>query len=41
MRSLAEVIAFNQQRSGEEMPYFQQDLLERGQAKGTLTEKAY
>jgi len=41
VRSLAEVIAFNQQRRGEEMQYFQQDLLERAQAKGTLTEKAY
>ena len=41
MRSLADVIAFNQQRRGEEMPYFQQELLERAQAKGPLTEKAY
>jgi amidase len=41
VRSLADVIAFNQQRSSEEMPYFQQDLLERAQAKGPLTEKAY
>jgi amidase len=41
VRSLADVIAFNRQRSSEEMPYFQQDLLERAQAKGPLTEKAY
>jgi len=41
VRSLADVIAFNQQRSGEEMPYFQQELLERAQAKGPLSEKAY
>jgi amidase len=41
VRSLAEVIAFNQQRRGQEMPYFDQDLLERAQAKGPLTEKAY
>jgi len=41
VRSLADVIAFNSQRRGEEMPYFQQDLFERAQAKGPLTDKAY
>lgn len=41
VRSLADVIAFNQRHSGEEMPYFHQDLLERAQAKGPLSEKAY
>jgi amidase len=41
VRSLADVIAFNQERRSEEMPYFQQDLLEQAQAKGGLTERAY
>ena len=41
VRSLADVIAFNRRRSAEEMPYFQQDLLERAQAKGPLSEKPY
>ncbi len=41
VHSLAEVIAFNEAHAGEEMPYFKQELMERSQAKGPLTEEAY
>jgi len=40
-RSLADVIAFNQAHRQQEMPYFEQDLMEQAQAKGPLTDKAY
>ncbi len=40
-RSLADLIAFNRQHSAREMPYFQQELFERAQAKGPLTDRAY
>ena len=40
-RTLADLIRFDQQHSSQEMPYFQQELFERAQAKGPLTEKAY
>src|SRR5579883_1661500 len=38
VRSLADVIAFNRRHRAEEMPYFEQDLFERAQAKGGLAE---
>ena len=41
VRSLADLIAFNRERRREEMPYFQQELFERAQAKGPLTDRAY
>ncbi|MGE3264686.1 amidase [Methylocystis sp.] len=41
MRSLAEVIAFNDAHADQVMPYFPQDLFERAQAKGGLGEEAY
>jgi len=41
VRSLADVIAFNRRHRAEEMPYFEQDLFERAQAKGGLAERAY
>jgi amidase len=41
VRSLAAVIAFNRQHRRQEMPYFEQELFEKAQAKGPLTEKAY
>jgi amidase len=41
VRSLADVIAFNDARAGEEMPYFGQDLFVAAQAKGPLTDEAY
>lgn len=41
VKSLKEVIDFNEQFRDREMPYFGQDLLIKAQAKGPLTEKAY
>jgi amidase len=41
VRSLAELIQFNRQHSAQEMPYFQQELFERAEAKGPLTGKTY
>jgi len=41
VRSLADLIAFNRKHRAQEMPYFQQELFERAQAKGPLTDKAY
>jgi amidase len=40
-RSLADLIAINQQLAPDEMPYFGQELFEIAQAKGPLTEKDY
>jgi len=39
--SLKELIAFNERNRDKEMPYFGQDLFEKAEAKGPLTEKAY
>jgi amidase len=41
VKSLKEIIAFNEQYRDREMPYFGQDLFVKAQAKGPLTEKAY
>jgi amidase len=41
VRSLAELIAFNERHRTAEMPFFGQELLERAQAKGTLADAAY
>ncbi|MES2635073.1 MAG: amidase [Pseudomonadota bacterium] len=41
VRTLADVIAFNQKNAAKEMPHFGQDLFEKAQAKGPLTDKAY
>jgi len=41
MKTLADVIAFNEAHASEEMPYFGQDLFVKAQAKGPLTDKAY
>jgi len=41
VRSLADVIAFNQKNREKEMPYFGQDLFEKAQEKGPLTDKPY
>ena len=41
VKSLKEIIEFNEQHRDREMPYFGQDLLIKAQAKGPLTEKAY
>jgi amidase len=41
VKSLAEIIRFNEENAAREMPYFGQELLERAQEKGPLTEAAY
>ncbi|MGE3912634.1 MAG: amidase family protein, partial [Chloroflexota bacterium] len=41
IRTLANVIAFNLEHAAEEMPYYRQELLEKSEAKGPLTEPAY
>ncbi len=41
VKSLKEIIDFNEQYRDREMPYFGQDLFIRAQAKGPLTDKAY
>jgi len=41
VRSLQEVIEFNKAHRETEMPYFGQDLFEKAQAKGPLTDKPY
>ena len=40
-KTLAELIAFNQQHAAEEMPYFAQEIFEQANAKGPLTDAAY
>ena len=41
VRTLADVIAFNENNAAKEMPLFGQDLFLKAQAKGPLTEQAY
>jgi amidase len=41
VRTLAELIAFNEEHREREMPFFGQELFERAQAKGPLTDAAY
>src|SRR6185295_18775482 len=41
VRSLKDVIAFNEKNSAREMPYFGQDIMIKAEAKGPLTRKAY
>ena len=41
VKSMKEIIDFNEQYRDREMPYFGQDLMIKAQAKGPLTEKAY
>jgi amidase len=41
VKSLKEIIDFNEQFRDREMPYFGQDLFVKAQAKGPLTDKAY
>jgi amidase len=41
MRSLADLIAFNEAHAAEEMPYFGQELFLRAQEAGPLTDPAY
>lgn len=39
--SLSDIIAFNENRRSEEMPYFEQDLMIKADKKGPLTEPEY
>jgi amidase len=41
IHSLAEAIAFNRAHAGRELPFFGQELFEKAQAKGPLTDPAY
>jgi len=41
VKTLAELIAFNEANREREMPYFEQELFLRAEAKGPLTDKAY
>ena len=41
VRTLADVIAFNEKNRDREMPYFGQELFEKAERKGPLTDKAY
>ena len=41
LRSLADLVAFNEAHHAAELPFFAQEMLVRAQAKGPLTEKAY
>jgi len=41
VKSLKEIIDFNEQYKDREMPYFGQDLFTKAQAKGPLTDKPY
>ena len=41
LKSLEECIAFNRAHRSEEMPYFEQELMEQAQQKGPLSDKAY
>ncbi|GAB4242127.1 MAG: amidase [Ekhidna sp.] len=41
VKTLADVIQFNKDNASEEMPYFQQELLERAEMKGPLSDAEY
>ncbi|HJR72335.1 MAG TPA: amidase [Luteimonas sp.] len=41
VKTLAELIEFNKNNASAEMPYFAQELFEKAQAKGPLTDAAY
>lgn len=41
VRSLKEIIAFNESKADFEMPYFGQDIFEKAEAKGPLTDRKY
>jgi amidase len=40
-RTLEQLIRFNEENKAREMPYFAQEIFEKAQAKGPLTEKKY
>ena len=41
VKSLAEIIAFNERHRDREMPYFGQEIFHQAQEKGPLSDKAY
>jgi len=41
VRTLTDLIAFNEKNAGREMPFFGQEIVEQAAKKGPLTEKAY
>ncbi len=41
VKSLADIIAFNEERRSEEMPYFEQEIMLKAEAKGPLTDEQY
>jgi len=41
MRTLKDIIDYNEAHKDQEMPFFGQDIMTKAQAKGPLTEKAY
>jgi len=41
VKSLKDVMSFNERNRDREMPYFGQDIMEKAQAKGPLTTRAY
>ncbi len=41
IRSLADLIRFNEDHAADEMPYFRQELLEKSEARGPLTDARY
>jgi amidase len=41
VKTLADVIAFNEAHKSQEMPYFGQEIMIKAEAKGPLTEQAY
>ncbi len=41
MHALKDLIAFNESQKNREMPYFGQDIFEKAQAKGPLTDRKY
>ncbi len=41
VKSMADIIAFNERNKSKEMPYFSQELMIQSEAKGPLSEKAY
>jgi amidase len=41
IRSVADLIRFNEEHAAEEMPYFRQELVEQSEARGPLTDARY
>jgi amidase len=41
VKSLKDIIDFNEKHRDRELPYFGQDIMVKAQAKGPLTEKKY